>query len=79
MMFVESAIHWKTSEFLKKQKRVKWKGLRWVSEDGALIYEWDSLHGEIEVYNRRGRIVAILHPDGHVSSKNIKAGRTIDV
>lgn len=29
-------------------------GPRWRSADRERIYEWDSLHGHIEVYDRRG-------------------------
>jgi Cytotoxic len=27
----------------------------WRSRDGKRYYTWDSLHGEIEVFNKRGR------------------------
>ncbi|WP_430017631.1 colicin E3/pyocin S6 family cytotoxin [Paenibacillus naphthalenovorans] len=26
----------------------------WRSEDGRRLYTWDTLHGEIEVFNNRG-------------------------
>jgi len=80
VILIESAVPWKTSEFLMRQKKVSIRGQqRWISEDGTQIYEWDELHGEIEMYNRRGKVVSILNSDGSVSSKKIKAGRTIDV
>ena len=34
----------------------------WASQDGERLYTWDSLHGEIEVFNRRGRHLGVLHP-----------------
>jgi hypothetical protein len=80
MMFVESAIHWKTSEFLIKQKTVSYQGnKRWVSEDGTRYFEWDSLHGEIEVYDKKGNALMVLNPNGSYKDKKIKKGRTIDV
>jgi hypothetical protein len=50
---------------------------RYRSDDR--IYEWDSLHGELEVYNKRGRHLGVL--DG-VTGEEIKSavrGRRIDV
>ena len=77
---VESTIHWKTSTFLKKQKKLKLKGKpRWRSEDEDRFYEWDELHGDIEVYNSRGKHIGVLNSDGSPSTKKAVAGRTIDV
>jgi hypothetical protein len=78
-MLIESAVHWKTSEFLMKQKRVKWGGLRWISQDGTRYYEWDSLHGEIEVYNKKGEHFSVLSADGKSIVKKPEKGRRIDV
>ena len=50
---------------------------RWRSSDKK-IYTWDKLHGEIEVFNKRGRHIEVLYPDGSHKSKAIK-GRRIDV
>lgn len=33
---------------------------RWRSRDGSRLYEWDHLHGHIEVYNRRGLHLGVL-------------------
>ncbi|WP_420715284.1 colicin E3/pyocin S6 family cytotoxin [Corallococcus sp. BB11-1] len=52
---------------------------RWRSLDGERLYTWDSLHGEIEVFNKRGRHLGALDA---VSGKLIKEavkGRVIDV
>jgi hypothetical protein len=79
-MLVESTVHWATSTFLKKQQRVGLKGvMRWISKDGKLYYEWDSLHGEIEVFNLRGKHTGVLKADGSRSEKKLTKGRTIDV
>jgi hypothetical protein len=51
---------------------------RWKSEDGKRLYTWDSLHGEIEVYNDRGKHLAVLSPDGLLIKDAVK-GRKIDV
>ncbi|WP_071837646.1 colicin E3/pyocin S6 family cytotoxin [Hymenobacter norwichensis] len=50
---------------------------RWRSDSGRL-YEWDSLHGEIEVYNRRGKHIAVYDPEGNYK-KDAVNGRKIDV
>ena len=79
-MIVVEGVHWKTSTFLQEQKFVKRKGnKRWVSEDNSRYFEWDSLHGEIEAYNKRGKVVAILNADGTIRNKKIEIGRDIDV
>lgn len=50
----------------------------WKSDDGR-YFTWDSLHGEVEVYNKRGRHIAVLHPQtGEVIKEAVK-GRRIDV
>lgn len=51
---------------------------RWKSKDGIRLYTWDSLHGEIEVYNVRGRHLGVLNPEG-VFIKDAVKGRKIDV
>jgi hypothetical protein len=78
--FVESTIHWSTSNFLKQQQRIPRKGKpRWVSKTGNFLYEWDSLHGEVEVYTKLGKHVNILNADGSQSTKRAVKGRTINV
>ena len=80
MIEVTNAISWTTSSFLEKQQRVKRKGnLRWISQDKSRYYEWDNLHGEIEVYNKKGKHLMILNADGTLNNKKAIKGRTIDV
>jgi hypothetical protein len=77
---VEAAgIHWSTSAFLKKQTKLSVRGnARWVSEDRDRYYTWDSLHGEIEVFNKKGHHIGVYDKDGNPSNKGAVAGRTID-
>lgn len=52
---------------------------RWRSNGGKRIYTWDSVHGEVEVFNARGKHLGVLDP---ITGKQIKLavpGRTIDV
>lgn len=51
---------------------------RWKSLDGSRLFEWDSLHGEIEVYNSRGYHLAVYFPDGQLKGGAVK-GRKINV
>lgn len=52
---------------------------RWRSDDGERLYTWDSLHGEIEVFNKRGRhLGAVDAIHGHPIKQAVK-GRKIDV
>jgi len=52
---------------------------RWRSFDKERIYTWDSLHGEIEVFNKRGRHLGALDPVNGMLIKPAKNGRKIDV
>ncbi|WP_422402927.1 colicin E3/pyocin S6 family cytotoxin [Pseudomonas sp. GZD-209] len=52
---------------------------RWRSACKRRLYTWDEFHGEIEVFNARGRHLAVLDA---VTGENIKdavKGRTINV
>lgn len=51
---------------------------RWKSQDLKRIYTWDSLHGEIEVFNERGKHLGVLNPQGELIKDAVK-GRTIYV
>lgn len=51
---------------------------RWKSVDSNRIYTWDSLHGEIEVFNKRGDHLGVLNVKGDFIKEPIK-GRKIDV
>jgi len=50
----------------------------WRSKDRKRLYTWDSLHGEVEVFNKRGRHLGVLNPDGEFIKPAVK-GRKIDV
>lgn len=52
---------------------------RWRSSDGKRIFTWDGLHGEIEVFNKRGRHLGAIHPIHGNLLKDAVPGRTIDV
>lgn len=54
------------------------KQKRWTSKDKTKIYTWDSLHGEIEVFNRRGKHLGVLNSDGEFIKDAVK-GRSINV
>lgn len=51
----------------------------WRSVDGVFFYSWDSLHGEIEVFNKRGRHMGSLDAESGVYIKNPVKGRKINV
>ena len=52
---------------------------RWRSSDGERLYTWDSLHGEIEVFNKRGQHLGAIDPVHGVLIKDAIKGRKIDV
>jgi hypothetical protein len=52
---------------------------RWRSADGKRLYTWDSLHGEIEVFNARGRHLGVIDPLTGEPIKDAIRGRKIDV
>ncbi|WP_272429022.1 colicin E3/pyocin S6 family cytotoxin [Polyangium jinanense] len=52
---------------------------RWANSDGSRIYVWDGLHGELEVYNKRGRHLGAVDPETGEFIKDAVKGRTIDV
>jgi hypothetical protein len=51
---------------------------RWRSKDHDRLYTWDSLHGEIEVFDKRGIHLGVKNPEG-ISIKQAKKGRRINV
>jgi len=51
---------------------------RWRSKDGKRLFTWDNFHGEIEVFNNRGKHLGVLDFKGEFI-KEAKKGRTIDV
>lgn len=52
---------------------------RWRSIEKKRLYTWDSLHGEIEVFNIRGMHLGVLEPQNGMLIKPAKKGRKIDV
>lgn len=52
---------------------------RWRSKDGKRLYTWDSLHGEVEVFNKRGKHLGVVDPVTGRLTKQAKRGRKIDV
>jgi hypothetical protein len=52
---------------------------RWRSLDGKRLYTWDALHGEIELFNQRGRHLGALDPVSGTLIKPAVPGRSIDV
>jgi hypothetical protein len=52
---------------------------RWRSHDGKRIYTWDYLHGEIEVFNKRGKHLGVIDPVHGMMIKDAVKRRTIDV
>lgn len=68
------------SPFLDRMERVKRRGeQRWRDPDTGLLYEWDPLHREVEVYNKRGHHLGAVDAVTGEFIKDAEAGRTIDV
>lgn len=57
---------------MKKEGRPRWR------DNNGLLYEWDAMHGEIEVYNKRGKHREVLSATGEHTGDAV-SGRTIDV
>lgn len=52
---------------------------RWRTPDGKFLLTWDSLHGELEVYDTRGRHVGVKDAATGLAIKDAVRGRKIDV
>ena len=52
---------------------------RWRSRYGQRLFTWDSLHGEIEVFDLRGRHLGVLDAVTGEWRKGPIRGRRIDV
>lgn len=51
----------------------------WRSKDGMRFYTWDSLHGDFEVFNKRGRhLGSVDHFAGEIIKDAVK-GRRLDL
>jgi len=51
----------------------------WRSPDGKRYYTWDSLHGEIEVFSKRGIHLGVVDAVTGVAIKEAVDGRSINV
>lgn len=66
--------------FLDQMEKVARKGgQRWRGPDGDRWYEWDRLHGHVEVYDKRGNHLGAADPMTGQLIGRAKPGRTIDV
>jgi hypothetical protein len=52
---------------------------RWRTRDGRYLLTWDSLHGEIEVYDKFGRHRGVMNALTGELIKDAVPGRSIDV
>jgi hypothetical protein len=50
---------------------------RWKGKDGT-IYEWDSRHGAVEVYDRRGRSLGEYDPNTGQQTKGPDPTRRVE-
>jgi hypothetical protein len=69
------------SEFIKDLEYLGAQGgrRRYRDRNHDRIYEWDSLHGELEVYNNRGRHLGVAEAETGEMIKDAVRGRRIDV
>jgi hypothetical protein len=51
----------------------------WASPDGSRLFTWDSLHGEIEIFTRRGNHLGALDAVTGRLIKEAKKGRSLNV
>ena len=51
----------------------------WRSRDGKRYYTWDSLHGEVEVFNLRGHHLGSLDARDGTPRKGPVKGRRLEV
>lgn len=69
-----------TDGFLDTQVRLRRRGAaRWSNRSGERLYEWDSLHGHVEGYDKRGWHIGVFDgTTGRMIGPAVK-GRRIDV
>ncbi|MBZ0108922.1 MAG: hypothetical protein K8F52_09650 [Candidatus Scalindua rubra] len=67
--------------FLDEQDKFGVRGGKqiWLSNDRARYFTWDSLHGEIEVFNKRGWHLGSLDAETGQYIKQPVKGRKINV
>ena len=51
----------------------------WRSSSGKRMYTWDFVKGEIEVFNKRGKHIGVIHAVTGVQIKDAVEGRSINV
>ena len=51
------------AKIVKRRTPISGGGLRKRWEDEKFIYEWDSLHGRVEIYDKRGNHLGEFDPD----------------
>ena len=64
--------------FLDGLQKFRVIGDRQIYRANDKYYSWDELHGEIEVFNKRGRHIMVLDAQGNYI-KDAVNGRKIDV
>jgi hypothetical protein len=52
---------------------------RWRHQGRRRLYTWDGLHGEVEVFNLRGKHLGAVDAISGVFKKHAEPGRSIDV
>jgi Cytotoxic len=69
-----------SNSYLHALERVSRHGAqRWRSDNGERLYEWDGLHGEVEVYDKRGHHLGVGDAVSGEIIKGAQRGRRIDV
>lgn len=69
-----------SNSYLHALERVSRHGApRWRSDHGERLYEWDGLHGEVEVYDKRGHHLGVEDAISGEIIKGAQRGRRIDV
>ncbi len=71
-------IHPPNPSFLNTLQKYRVSGNTQIYRLNDKYYTWDGLHGEIEVYNKRGFHIMVLDPNGKKIKDAVK-GRKIDV
>ena len=66
------------SDIFPNAKRVKSKNQRrrWQDTENGDIYEWDYQHGDIEIYNKRGKHKGSINPKTKKKKPPVPGRRT---
>ena len=65
--------------YLDRFEKYKVIGGRQTYRANGKYYQWDELHGEIEVYDKRGRHLGVLDAEHGKQIKEAERGSRIDV